>query len=161
MPTDRYYGDDMTLSIDTETNTNSITVAKLRQVTIRVEAEHVELFTADEVTFQEVKRREVVPIVEAEYVEFNEDFVQYWLQGDDSTTATTITNTSDVTTFSITGEVNMTDHTNTTGDESLQAVVDGAHTDEALVFDSQEGEYLSHNVTFRGNAITVTKEAVA
>lgn len=161
MPTNRFFGDDMTLSIETQSNANALTVAKLRGVTIRAEAEHIEFFSADEVTFQDVKRREVVVIAEVEYAEFAESFAQYWLQGDDSTTSTTITNSSDATQYKITGEVDMTDHTESSGDESLKAVVENAHTEEALMFDSQEGEYLAHNATFRGSAITFTKEAVA
>lgn len=161
MPTERYFGDDMTLTFQTEANSNSLTAAKLRGVTITVTANHQEFYSADSVKREDVKRRELAVEVEIEYAQFNEDVAQYWLQGDDSTTSTSINDTSDVTLFNLTGEVNQTDHTGSSGDESLKAVVSEIHFEEMPVFDSQEGEYLAQNLTGRGSDVTLTKETVA
>lgn len=161
MPTDRFFGDDMTLTFATEENDNSLTAAKLRNVSITVEADHVEFYSADSVLREEVKRREMAVNVEIEYAEFNEDVAQYWLQGDDTTTSTTINDTSDVTLFNVEGEVNMTDHTGDSGDESLKAVVSDVHFDEMPLIESSEGEYLSQSLSGRGKDVTFTKESVA
>ena len=160
MPTDRFYGDDVELTV--EINSTTLTAGKARSITVEAVAEHVELLTPEDVSFIDVKRRDVAVQVDLEFVEFNEDIAQYWLQGDGSSTSTTINNDSNVAQFDITCEVDMTDHTGETGDESLKAVVNGVHYENMPLIDTTEGEYATKSLSGgRGNAVTFTKEQVS
>lgn len=161
MPTDLYFGDDITIATFQEADgSTSLTAGKARSGNVRAEADHVELFTTDSITRDEVKRRELVVIVELEFVEFNEDIVQYWLDGTGST-STTINDDSAVQEYDITLEQLMTDHTGSSGDEKLKAAVTGVHFPEMPMIDFSEGEYSAKSLTGRGDAITLTKESVA
>ncbi len=159
MPTDTYFGDDVTLTFETQGGT-SLTAGKARSASIRAEADHVELFTTDSITRDEVKRREVSIIVELEFVQFNEDIAQRWLAGDETTTSTTLTDSSDVALFKVTVEHLMTDHTGSTGDESLKAVVSNVDFPEMPLINAQEGEYSVKSLTGRGDGVTFTLETV-
>ncbi len=159
MPTEIYFGDDVTISA--QIDGNGVTIGKARSAMVRAEADHVELFTTASVTRDEVKRREVSIIVELEFVQFNEDIAQYWLSGDGTTTSTTLTDDTNVATFQVTIEHLMTDHTGSTGDESLKAVIDNVHFPEMPLINAQEGEYAVKSLTGRGDGVTFTKPQVA
>jgi len=159
MPTNRYWGDDIA-TFKVEIDGTEVTAGKVRDVSIRGEAEHTELFTTDSVTRDDVKRREVAVTVEMTIVEFNEELAQYWLDGTGST-SDTVNDTSDVAEFDVTVEQNMTDHTGSTGDESLKAAVDNVHFPEMPLIDLAEGEFNEHDLSGRGDGVTLTKEAVA
>jgi len=157
MPSNRFYGDDIA-EFKVEIDATEVTAGAVTDVSIRGEAEHDEFFDPEEVTRGEVKRREVAVVVEFTIREFNEEIAQYWLGGDGSTTSTTISNTSNVAEFDVTFEQNMTDHTETSGDESLKAVVDNVHFPEMPILDMAQGEYNGHSLTGRGDGVTITKE---
>jgi len=159
MPTNRFFGDDIA-TFKVEINSTTVTAGKVRDVSIRAEADHVELFTTDSVTRDDVKRREVAVICEFTVVEFNEEVAQYWLDGSGSSTSTTVSDDTNVAEYTVTVEQNMTDHTNTAGDESLKAVVDNVHFDEMPLIDLAEGEYNEHDLSGRGDGVTLTKESV-
>lgn len=160
MSTNRYYGDDIA-DFKVEINSTELTAGAVTDVSIVGTAEHDELFDPENVTRSEVKRREVSVNVEFTVREFNEELAQYWLNGDGSTTSTTVTNTSDVAEFDVTFEQNMTDHDGSTGDESLKAVVDNVHFPEMPILDMAQGEFNEHSLSGRGDGVTLTKEAVA
>lgn len=160
MPTNRYFGDDIA-TFKVEINSTEITAGKVRDVSIRAEADHTELFTTDSVTRDDVKRREVAAVVEFTIVEFNEELAQYWLSGDGSGTSTTVTDDTNVAEYTVTVEQNMTDHTGSSGDESLKAVVDNVHFEEMPLIDLAEGEFNEHDLSGRGDGVTLTKESVA
>jgi hypothetical protein len=159
MPSNRYYGDDIA-TFKVEIGSTELVAGKVRNVSIMGEASHNELFTTDQVTREDVKRREVAVAVEMTIVEFNEELAQYWLAGSDSP-STTIVDDSNVAEFDITLEQNMTDHTGSSGDESLRAAVDNAHFEEMPFVDLAEGEYNEHDISGRGDGVTLTKETVA
>lgn len=159
MPTDRYYFDEGTLTI--EINGTSLTAAHVRNVTITPAADHNRFYGPDSIKRQEVKRSNFRVNVELTLGEFNEDLVQYWLQGDASTTSTTINDDNNVAEFTVTAEQNMTDHTNTSGDESLKAVVSNVDFPEMPAIDGTENEYMDRPLTGEGDDVTFTKEVVA
>jgi len=160
MSSNRYFGDDIA-TFSVEIDGTSVTAGKVKDVSIVVVGEHTNLFTADSVKREEVKRSEVTVDVEFTIVEFNEELAQYWLQGDGSTTSDTITDDSNVAQFDITVEQNMTDHTGESGDESLKADVSGVDFPEMPVLELAEGEFNEHTLSGTGDGVTVTKEAVA
>jgi hypothetical protein len=160
MPTNRYFGDDIaTFSVDIDGTT--VTAGKVKDVSIVASGEHTNLFSADSVKRTEVKRSEVTVDIEFTIVEFNEELAQYWLQGDSSTTSTTINDDSNVAQFDVTVEQNMTDHDGSSGDESLKAVVDGVDFPEMPILELAEGEFNEHSLSGTGTGVTVTKESVA
>ena len=55
----------------------------------------------------------------------------------------------------------MTDHTGSSGDESLRAAVDNVHFEELPLIDLAEGEYNEHDLSGRGDGVELTREAVA
>lgn len=161
MPTDRFYGDDIaTFKVEIGSSPTTVTAGKVKDASIMGEAEHNELFTTDSVTRDDVKRREVAVTVEFTVVEFNEELAQYWLSGS-SSTSTTVTDDSAVAEFDVTLEQNMTDHTGSSGDESLKAVVSNVHFPEIPIIDLAEGEYNQHQLSGRGDGVTLTLESVA
>jgi hypothetical protein len=159
MPTNRYYGDDIA-TFRVEIDGTELTAGKVRNVSIMGEASHNELFTTDQVTREDVKRREVAVTVEMTIVEFNEDLAKYWLDGSGSAQSTTVVDDSNVAEYTITLEQNMTDHTDSSGDESLKAVVDNVHFEEMPLIDLAEGEYNEHDLSGRGDGVELTNESV-
>lgn len=160
MPTNRYYGDDIA-TFDVTINSTTLTAGVVTECSIRLEEEHDELFDPEEISFDQVKRREAAIVVEFNVKEFDEAIAQYCLQGDSTSTSTTLTNTSDVAQFdSITLEQNMTDHTGAAGDESLKAVVDNVHFSEVPILDIAQGEFVEHSWSGRGDGVELTKETV-
>jgi hypothetical protein len=160
MPSNRYYGDDIA-TFKVEIDGTELTAGKVRDVSITGEASHTELFTTDQVTREDVKRREVAVVVEMTIVEFNEELAQYWLDGSGSAKSTTVVDDSNVAEYTITLEQTMTDHTDSSGDESLKAVVDNVHFEEMPLIDLAEGEYNEHDLSGRGDGVTLTNESVA
>jgi len=166
MASNRYFGDDIA-TFKVAIAGTEITAGKVKDATVTAVADHVKLYAPDDsgsadttVTRDEVKRREVEVEVEFTIVEFNEELAQYWLNGS-STTANTITDTTNVAEYDITLEQNMTDHDGSSGDESLKAVVDGVDFPEMPILELAEGEFNEHSLSGTGTGVTVTKESVA
>lgn len=161
MPTNRFYGGDIA-TFSVEINSTTVTAGAVTEVSIRGEAEHDEFFDPENVTRDDVKRREVAVVVEFTIREFDEALAQYWLDGSGSSTSSTVVEDSNVAEFdSITFEQNMTDHTGSSGDESLKAVVDNVHFPEMPLIEMAQGEYNEHSLTGRGDGVTLTLETVA
>lgn len=161
MPTDRYYGDDIA-TFEVKIDSTTLTAGVVTECSIRLEEEHDELFDPEQISFDQVKRREAAVVVEFNVKEFDEEIAQYCLDGTGSSTSTTLNNTSDVAQFtSITLEQNMTDHTGDAGDESLKAVVDNVHFSEVPLLDIAQGEFVEHSWSGRGDGVTFTKESVS
>lgn len=158
MPTNRYFFDEGTFSMDIDGTT--ITVGHARNITITPAADHNRFYGPDSITRQDVKRHSFRVNVEVEIAEFTEDMVQYWLQGDGSTTSTTIIDSNNVVEFDLTAEQNMTDHTGSSGDESLKAIVSNVDFPEMPAIDGTENEYMSRQLSGEGDGITFTKESV-
>lgn len=156
MPSKRYYGDEGTLSATI--NGTTVDVAEARGVTVTPAADHNEFYGPDDIERQDVKRSNFRVDVEIEIAEFDDDFVQYWLQGGgttDDTKATTPQNTHNVTQFQVTAEEQQT-----SGDFKLKAVVNETHFPEMPAIDFAEGEYSTRSMTGTGSGITFTNESV-
>jgi len=159
MPTNRYFGGDIA-TFKVEIDSTELTVGAVTDVSIRGEADHTEFFDPEQVTRGDVKRSEVAVVVEMTVREFDEELAQYWLDGSGTSTNTTVTEDSNVAEYTVTLEQNMTDHTSSSGDESLKAVVDNVHFEEMPLLDMAQGEFNEHQLTGRGDGVTLTLEAV-
>lgn len=157
MTTNRFFGDDLaTFSVEVDGTT--LTAGKVKDVSITLSGEHTNLFSADSVKRQEVKRSEVMVDVEFTIVEFDEALAQHWLQGDTSTTSQTINDDANVTQFDITLEQDMTEPGTASGEATgLKAVVNGVDFPEMPVLELAEGEFNEHSLSGTGTSVTVTK----
>jgi len=86
--------------------------------------------------------------VEFTIVEFNEELAQYWLNGS-STTANTITDTTNVAEYEVTIAQNMTDNGGT-----LSATVENVEFEEMPLLDLAEGEYNEHQLSGTGDGVS-------
>lgn len=145
-----YFGDSMTLSIEEENGSSAVAVAGLKNVTAMLSAEHVKLFTADSIEREEVKKRELEIPVEIEYAKWDESFAQWWMAGGGSSTATSVTDTSDVTTFSI----NTAEVTSADGSTTLQLQIDGIFFEELPIWEANEGEFITQSLSGEGKTVS-------
>lgn len=149
MTSNRYYGDEATLSVDI--NGTDVTVGEARGVTLTPAADHNEFYGPDSVEWQDVKRSRARVDVEIEIAEFNKEFVQYWLQGGGvggDTLSTTLVDGNDVALYNITAEQPMTDGS-TGSTDSIKHVVNETHFPEMPSIDFSEGEYSAKSLTGR------------
>ena len=157
MTTNRYFFDEGTFIADI--NGTDVTVGEARSISITPSAEHNEFYGPDSIKRQDVKRHTFGVDVEVEIAEFDEDWVQYWLNGGGvggDTKATTINDTNDVALFNLTAEQPMTD--GSIGSDSLKAVVNETHFPEMPAIDGTENEYSSRTMTGSAAEITFTKQ---
>ena len=141
-----YFGDSMTLSVD-DPDAGAVPVAGLQSVSVSLSAEHVELFTADSIKREAVKKRELSIPVEIEYAKFDETFAQWWMGV--SSASATIEDTSDVALFSIDGELTSSD-----GATTLEVSVDDVYFEEMPIWESEEGEFVSQNLSGTGKDVS-------
>jgi len=162
MSTNRYFGDDIaTFSVVLQDGTSDgtpVVAAGVKDVTITGSGEHTNLFTAQSVKRQEVKRSEVTFDVEFTIVEFNNELAAYWLSGGDetvdpSTSPVSLADTTDVAKFDATVEQDSTD-----GNATLKADISGMDIPEIPILELAEGEFNEHS--YSGTADDVTVETV-
>lgn len=134
-----YFGDSMTLSVN-DPDGGSVPVAGLQSVSFQLSAEHVELFTADSIRRDEVKKRELSIPVEIEFAKFDETFAQWWMGVESA--AAEIADTSDVALFEISGEITSSD-----GDTTKEATVEEVYFEDLPLWESSEGEFISQNIS--------------
>lgn len=144
-----YFGDTMTMTVTAPDDATDIPVAGLKGVTLMLSAEHVKLYTADSIERESVKKRELETPVEIEYAKWDEAFAQWWMAGDAGSTATSVTDTSDVSKFTIDGTVTSADGTTT-----LQATVQDVFFEEFPLWDASEGEFISQNISGEGRTVS-------
>jgi len=160
MPTNKFHMSGL-ITFKVEINSTEVTVGALTEATITGQEEHDEFYDPENMTFDEVIRREVAFVADFTFREFDEAFGQYWLGGGSDSTSTTLDTTSNqAAQFTVTLEQGMTDYTNSTGDEALKIVLDNCHTDEFPFLELAQGDYNEQSVTMRGNGITYTKVTV-
>ena len=157
MSAQRYFGDDMALKIETTAGTpTEIVVASLKGVTVTLSAEHVDLYSADSIEREDVKKRQLEVPVEVSIAAFDVALMQGWMAGDSTTTATSVTDTSDVATFTLTGTL-----TPAGGGSDLKAVVEEVYFPEMPVMDASEGEWVVHDLSGKGKTISSLTEVTA
>lgn len=139
----------MTLSAETEDATN-VPVAGLQGVNIGVTAEHTELFTADSILREDVRKAQAGVPVEFETAKWDATFVKQWLGGGTGESFS-IEDTSEVTLFNITGSV-----FNDEGDE-FEAEATDVYFEELDVFDASMGEFISKSQSGTGKDVNITE----
>lgn len=148
MAAENYFADTMTATIQTEDAVPvSIPVGSLKQVTVTVEAEHVELTSADTILREDVAKRNLNVSVNAGVAAFDTTIVQEWLGGD-GPAATSPVDDNSVATFELVGTITSSDGT------TIQATVSGLYFPSLPVMDAQEGNWVQHN--YEGDGATIS-----
>lgn len=143
---DPYFGDSMTLTV-TAPDATDVPVGGLQGVTFQLSADHIELFTADSIEREAVKKRELSIPVEIEYAKFDETFAQWWMGV--TATAASVTDTSDVALFTIDGTITSAD-----GSTTLEATVQDVYFEDLPLFESQEGEFIAQSLSGTGKTVS-------
>lgn len=144
-----YYGNDMVLSMTTETGT-TITVGVLKDVEIVAAATHDDLYGADSTERQNVKRREHAVQVTIGFAKMDMTMIQQWLGGSGQS-STSFRDTSDPAQFEVTGEV-----TPAGGGSNKKAVVEEVDFEEMPVLSVTEGEWETTELEGTGTRLTAT-----
>jgi hypothetical protein len=151
MTTNVYYGNDMTLSMETQESTPvTIPVGVLKQVEITATAEHDHLYGADSIKREEVKRREFGVDVSVGFAKMDIVLIEEWLGGSGSAGGS-VTDSSDPQLFQVTGGV-----TPAGGGTTKEAVVQNVDFPEVPVITASEGEYETTELEGTGETISVT-----
>ena len=146
MAAEPYFGDSMTLNVQAPDGT-AVPVAGLQSVSFMMEAEHIELFTADSIEWETVKKRELRIPVEIEYAKFDETFAQWWMGV--TAQSASITDTSDVAFFTIDGQISPAN-----GGDAREATVENVYFDEMPLWEANEGEFISQNLSGTGQTVS-------
>lgn len=155
MASETYFADDATLTVEDDGGTpSSIPVAELKGVTIEISADHVTLFSGDSIERSTVKKREVEVPVEISVAAFDIQLMQGWLAGDSTTTATSLTDTTDVALYTITGTFD-----NIGGGSTMTVKVDDVYFETMPVMSADEGEFIVKELSGTGSTISDLSEA--
>lgn len=151
MASQRYFSDDATLTVeDNAGSPSTIPVASLKGLTIELTADHVELFSGDSIEREAVKKRQAEVPVEISVAAFDVTLMQGWMAGDSTTTATSLTDTSDVAEYRVKGTFAPVDSTGNT----IECQVTGVYFESMPLFDSAEGEYIVKDLSGTGKTIS-------
>jgi hypothetical protein len=149
MPEENWFGDSMTVTIDTEDSTPvNIPVGSLKQVQVTVSADHVELTSADTILREDVAKRNLNVSVLAGVAAFDSTMVKEWLGGDGSS-ATSPADDNTVATFEVAGAIT------SPGGTTLTATVEGVYFPSLPVIDATEGQWVTHNLDGDGKTVTI------
>lgn len=150
MAAEKYFADSMTAAIQTEDGSPiSIPVGSLKQVTITVDAEHVELTSADTILREAVAKRNLSVPVTAGVAAFDPVIIQEWLGGS-GTAASSPTDDNTVAEFQIVGSITSESAT------TITATVTGLYFPSLPVMDAQEGQWIQHNYEGDGKTISIS-----
>lgn len=148
MAVDRFFGDDMTLSVETD-DAVSIPIGSLQNVELIATAEHIELDSADTTLREDVRKRNFGVDVTIGFAAFDIVMAQEWLSGDGTTTDGTYADSTEVRLFNITGAVSPAD-----GGDDLDVVVDDVYFPNMPLMSESKGEWTVRNLTGRGRTVT-------
>lgn len=149
MAAENYFADTMTATVQTEDTTPvQIPVGSLKQVTVTVEAEHVELTSADTILREDVAKRNLNVSVNAGVAAFDSTIVREWLGGEGAAANSPVDDNS-VAKFQLVGSI-----TSSNGN-TIQATVTGLYFPSLPVMDAQEGQWVQHNYEGDGKTITI------
>ncbi|QLG62832.1 hypothetical protein [Halorarum salinum] len=147
MAAQAYFGDSMTLTVTAPDGSTDVPVAGLQGVSFMLSAEHIELFTADSIEWEAVKKRELRIPTEVEYAKFDESFAQWWMGVDSA--GTSVEDTSDVAFFQIDGTITSSD-----GSSTIEATVDDVYFEELPLFEAEEGEWIAQSLSGTGKTVS-------
>lgn len=149
MVEENWFGDSMTATITTnDAIPVTVPVGSLKQVQVTVEAEHVELTSADTILREDVAKRNLNVSVVVGVAAFDDTFVKEWLGGSGAA-AGSPTDDNTVAKFDVVGTIT------SPGGTTLQATVEDVYFPSLPVMDAQEGNWVQHNVEGDGKTITV------
>lgn len=152
MAAENFFSDTMSATtFETEDSAPvTIPVGSLKQVTITVEAEHIELTSADTILREDVAKRNLNVSVNAGVAAFDDTIIQEWLGGD-GTAATSPTDDNSVATFQLQGQVT----SSASSPSTIDATVTGLYFPSLPVMDAQEGQWITHNYQGDGKTISL------
>lgn len=150
MATDSYWFSDFSvLSLTTSSGTTEL-AAGVKGATIEAEYQTFErLYTADSTQVEVEKQAEALIPVELDYVKFEPDFVTEWLGGAGSSSATSLTDTSDPQTYTLSG-----DFDNASGSTQVNITVDNITFPSIPVFDGSQDEFVEWGLSGAGRTIS-------
>lgn len=146
-----YLGNSMTLSMEREDAT-SIPIGRITGVEIRMKANEIEYFTADQTTRDDVSHTQRVPVVSGTIGSWDVLMAKSWLGGS-GTNSTGLVDTSDPQKFKITGSVLPKG-----GSSRLEAEVIGATFPTMPIFSASLDEYIGLEIEGRGDDLNITSE---
>lgn len=140
-----------TLDLTEEDGSTSLPVAGIQGVTIIPSVSIDRLFTGDSIKAHTRKQSEFTVDVGVEYAlwDSSASVVQQWLGGDGGTTATSMTDTSNPQTFSISGTFDSVG-----GDRTLDVTVTQITFEEMPIIDATDDEFMSRDLSGTGEDLT-------
>ncbi|MDX1744982.1 MAG: hypothetical protein R3324_03515 [Halobacteriales archaeon] len=150
MAAENFFGDSMTLSVDTTDGTPvSVPVGSLQQVQITVSADHVELTSADTILREDVAKRNLNVGIIAGVAAFDMTIVEEWLGGDNASSSSP-TDDNTVATFTLVGTIT------SPGGTTHTATVDEVYFPSLPVMNATAGQWVQHNIEGDGQTITIS-----
>ncbi len=149
MVADAYYFDEGTLTVTEESGSTEVAVAGIQGITIEPEYGTLErLYTADSTQIESQKQAEAAVNVEIDYSKFDIDAAKQWLGGSGSS-ATSLTDTSDPTKFTV-------KVVSTSADEGIErtAEVTGVTFESWPLVDGSQGEFEEYNLSGTGETVS-------
>jgi len=149
MAAEVFFSDDATLTVNDSADTGLDVVAELKGVTFELTADHVTLFSGDSIERSAVKKRELEIPVDISVAAFDPAFAQAWMAGDSTTTATSVTDTTDVAEFNLTGTF-----TTVGGGTTYDVEIDGVYFETLPMFGADEGEFIVWDISGTGKTVS-------
>lgn len=140
-----------TLDVQEEDGNTSMAVAGIRGVTLIPGVSIERLMTADSIKADSKFQHSAEVQVDIEYALFDQDasIVQQWLAGSGGGTSSSWTDTENPQEFSVDGEFDSVG-----GDRTLSASVTGITFPEMPIFDGQQDEFATWNLSGTGDDVT-------
>jgi hypothetical protein len=149
MAAEVFFSDDATLSVADSADTGLDVVGELKGVTFELTADHVTLYSGDSIERSAVKKRELEIPVDISVAAFDPAFAQAWMAGDSTTTNTSVTDTTDVAEFNLTGTF-----TTVGGGTTYDAEIGGVYFDTLPMFGAEEGEFIVWDISGTGQTVS-------
>jgi hypothetical protein len=151
MAEEAYVLDDYaTLNVEESDGNTSVPIAGVQGVTIVPNVSIERLYTADSIKIEEQQQFEFQVDVSIEYALWDDSatLVKQWLDGSGGSTGTSISDTTNPQKFKVIGAFNSVN-----GNTQLTADVTGITFEEMPVIDTEQGEFVSRDVSGVGEGI--------
>jgi len=151
MAEEAYVLDDYaTLNVEESDGNTSVPIAGIQGVTIVPNVSIERLYTADSIKIEEQQQFEFQVDVSIEYALWDDSatLVKQWLDGSGGSTGTSISDTTNPQKFKVIGAFNSVN-----GNTQLTADVTGITFEEMPVIDTEQGEFVSRDVSGVGEGI--------
>jgi hypothetical protein len=150
MAAENWFGDTMTISVQTnDSSPVTVPVGSAKQVQVILQADHIELGSADTILREAVAKRNFRVPVTITIAAFDDTWAQEWLGGDGSA-ATSVTDDHTVAQFDITGTITSEDGT------TENVTVEDVYVPQLPVMDANEGQWIAHQISGTGKSISLS-----